>query len=433
MTRLEKSIPFSKKKSYNLTAWQITIDSFPCPATRIDFASKAQSPKQLLDLEREHSYQSATEEEAKKNSGLASLPPALHVLLSSITATLFTHFSKAPPHTIQRLAELLLSPCSHYRTLSSYLHALDRVVHVTSPTTLFPLPPIISDPFVTALHSNGSFNDGADLHPVTSVYSPSINTGKLSLGSDEALGGALLTPISWLKKSGSSSPLEGEVITQRSTEIIEGPNGPGGVETVSVSFNGAPPATPIFNTNIDDLSLSKAESENKISEFSTPDKKADELSHLTKKSFNDSKWEEEEPYVRGPEEIGIKDMGPQLERISDDLRQMTDLDPVVDRNLAKDNDIPSKYGVENTVQKKENDMALVASSDGIDDSSAALPTKRTANDEEDKDNSISPCKFKRCKSDDTSQLDHDMIKKPEDTVLNTCTTTDENMLLESKN
>lgn len=240
---------------------KIIIDCFPCPATRIDSASKIQSPNKLPGLEKEHSDQLATEEDAKKTSGLASLPPALHMLHSSITATLFTHFSKAPPHTIQRLAELLLSPCSHYRTLSSYLHALDRVVHVTSPTTLFPLPPIISDPFVTALHSNGSFNDGADLHPITSVYTPSNNTGKFSLGSDEALGGALLTPISWLEKSGSNSPLEGEVITQTSTKIIEGPNGPGGVETVSVSFNGAPSATPSSNIIIDDVSSSNAETE----------------------------------------------------------------------------------------------------------------------------------------------------------------------------
>lgn len=92
-------------------------------------------------------------------------------------------------------------------------------------------------------------------------------------GSDEALGGALLTPIPWLQPNhhgiggpssalstpGQRSPnsagsgpqnspgpgamgsndLEGEVRTE-STETIDGPNGVGSIETVSVSVNGIP-------------------------------------------------------------------------------------------------------------------------------------------------------------------------------------------------
>ena len=101
-----------------------------------------------------------------------------------------------------------------------------------------------------------------------------------NVGSDEALGGALLTPIPWLTRrtngdeddtgseSESSSPvagqdqsdqgphqqqrsgrspqpgasgrsMEGQVRTE-STETIEGPNGMGSIETVSISVNGIP-------------------------------------------------------------------------------------------------------------------------------------------------------------------------------------------------
>lgn len=97
---------------------------------------------------------------------------------------------------------------------------------------------------------------------------PSRAAPRPSPGSDEALGGALLTPIPWIQhdrrsvtgslpqpsqpsqpqqaqSSASASTqevpaeLEGEVRTE-STERIEGPNGVGSVETVSVSVNGIP-------------------------------------------------------------------------------------------------------------------------------------------------------------------------------------------------
>jgi hypothetical protein len=67
------------------------------------------------------------------------VPPAITALLKSIASTLTTLFTTHPPHTIQRLAELILHPKQHYNTLASYLHALDRVVHVTSGAHIFPL------------------------------------------------------------------------------------------------------------------------------------------------------------------------------------------------------------------------------------------------------------------------------------------------------
>ncbi|KAI1338752.1 hypothetical protein F5Y15DRAFT_97089 [Xylariaceae sp. FL0016] len=181
-----------------------------------------------------------------------TLPPQITDMLTEITTTLTSTFHTYPPHTIQRLSELVLTPKNHYRTLTSYLHAVDRVVHVTSGLNVYPLPPVHAE--FSAVLPNG-ISDGVP------APSPFANPG-----GDEALGGALLTPIPWLQPSQhavtttspppqtaqpasttatpessgqTNSELEGEVRTE-STETIEGPNGVGSVETVSVSVNGIP-------------------------------------------------------------------------------------------------------------------------------------------------------------------------------------------------
>ncbi|KAI1392847.1 uncharacterized protein F4822DRAFT_426051 [Hypoxylon trugodes] len=197
-----------------------------------------------------------------------TLPPQITSMLNEITSTLTTIFPKYPPHTLQRLSELVIAPKHHYRTLPTYLHALDRVVHVTSGLNTYPLPPAVPDMKSASLLSNGVSDALAAPSPFASP------------GSDEALGGALLTPIPWLQPNhhgmsshspslgtpGRRSPnrsnspnnnnngvsssilgtnnnsggdLEGEVRTE-STETIDGPNGVGSIETVSVSVNGIP-------------------------------------------------------------------------------------------------------------------------------------------------------------------------------------------------
>ncbi|KAK5261257.1 hypothetical protein LTR40_002564 [Exophiala xenobiotica] len=100
-------------------------------------------------------------------------------------------FSEKPPHTIQRLAELVLYPTKHHKTLPAWLRALDRVVSVSSSADIFPLsdtPPIVNgvngDGGGGILWSNSDNRNGYDNN---------------SLGSDESLGGALLTPIPWLR------------------------------------------------------------------------------------------------------------------------------------------------------------------------------------------------------------------------------------------
>ena len=112
-------------------------------------------------------------------------------MLNSVTQILRASFSERPPHTVQRLAELILYPTHHYKTLPAWLRAVDRVVSVSSAADIFPLsdtPPVI----------NGVNGDGGggilwNNNDVRNSYDSS------SLGSDESLGGALLTPIPWLR------------------------------------------------------------------------------------------------------------------------------------------------------------------------------------------------------------------------------------------
>lgn len=194
------------------------------------------------------------------------LPIQLAAMLGDIKSHLQT-FTKAPPHTLQRLAELVLHPHAHYRALATYLHAVDRVVQVTSGSSTYPLPEAIPD--MSSMHINGV--DGSHDHAAASVSWGNPTTGAntssasaaaaaaAAVGSDEALGGALLTPIPWLTRrsspengdaastssaggstGGGSAGSAGAQIHSEGTETIDGPNGMGSIETVSVSVNGVP-------------------------------------------------------------------------------------------------------------------------------------------------------------------------------------------------
>lgn len=184
-----------------------------------------------------------------------TLPPDL---LSSYTVSmhmLSTSFQNAPPCTIQRLAELVLHPKRHYRFLPSYLRALDRVVSVSSPASDFPLPAL-------QVGKGGGFLTNGDAGAVNGGAEVGESEG---LGSDEALGGALLTPVPWLRKegatsahgsnsggaatSGQSSPSSGDgELRSEGVETIDGPTGPGRIETVSVTVNGITSTAPQAQT-----------------------------------------------------------------------------------------------------------------------------------------------------------------------------------------
>lgn len=207
-----------------------------------------------------------------------TMPPQIVAMVAEITGILNESFHTYPPHTIQRLAELVLLPRQHYKSLPSYLHAVDRVVHVTSGNNIYPLPPAIPDMSPMSLSGPNGVVDQGPLPQEngvdTSLAWASTSSGNGSVGSDEALGGALLTPIPWLQRratgdggseSGESStlgsdggpsplaqsqgpppqqqrsqPQAGRQFETRteSTETIDGPNGVGSIETVVISVNG---------------------------------------------------------------------------------------------------------------------------------------------------------------------------------------------------
>ncbi|KFY43534.1 hypothetical protein V495_03894 [Pseudogymnoascus sp. VKM F-4514 (FW-929)] len=257
----------------------------------------------------------ATTSDPNPSNAPGSLHPQLDSLLSSIISTLNTHFTVYPPHTIQRLSELILQPKLHYRSLPAYLHAFDRVVHVTSGAHLYPLPAPVPDANGAKILTNG-VSSGPDPESISWGNSTQVPP---NLGSDESLGGALLTPIPWLQSmsatngEASSSDLEGEVKTER-TETIDGPNGAGSIETVSVSVNGVSSTT---LASVGDSSEGGLRAEGGVTqgELLRQEQRAGvvpatQLAHMQQHPNGDGE-EEEAPHARGPEEIGMEDMGPQ--------------------------------------------------------------------------------------------------------------------------
>jgi hypothetical protein len=253
-----------------------------------------------------------------------ALPPATTTFYSSIRNTLSKNFAKHPPHTIQRLAELVLEPKRRYKYLSPYLRALDRVVSVSSPLTVFPLPQAV-------LPSSGGLLNGT-----TSVPNPQTAT----LGSDESLGGALLTPIPWLHSRGQN-----ELISE-STEMVDGPNGAGRIETVTVGMlNGqVPRQETAASSQVSQIASSHPDGETLPStgpvtqgELLRQEQQAGIVlnnphsltTSPTRTTFGEMEGggtvvetvegEEEAPHARGPETIGLEDTGPQKQHASLDI------------------------------------------------------------------------------------------------------------------
>ncbi|RMD43036.1 hypothetical protein DV735_g2137, partial [Chaetothyriales sp. CBS 134920] len=150
-------------------------------------------------------------------SPLDALPSTLAQLLQSITTTIRASFSHRPPHTIQRLAELVLEPRKHYKTLPAWLRAVDRVVNVSSSADIFPL---CDGQHVANGVINGETGGGIlwkNDETRNGNYNPLIGG---ELGSDESLGGALLTPIPWLRHDRSSS-MEGDADAEPDADVPE--------------------------------------------------------------------------------------------------------------------------------------------------------------------------------------------------------------------
>ncbi|KAH3911473.1 hypothetical protein HBH56_135360 [Parastagonospora nodorum] len=254
-------------------------------------------------------------------SNSTGLPQDVTNFYSTIRATLSKNFAKNPPHTVQRLAELVLEPRRKYKYLPPYLRALDRVVSVSSPLSLFPLP-------LAVLPTSGGLLNGT---------TSAINTTTPTLGSDESLGGALLTPIPWLQ-----SRAQNELVSE-STEIVDGPNGAGRIETVTVGMltgrqrpdAAATPSASSSNT-VAQIASSHPDGESLPStgpvtqgELLRQEQEAGIVlnnphsltTSPTRTTYGETagggtiidtvEGEEEPPHARGPEKIGMEDTGPQ--------------------------------------------------------------------------------------------------------------------------
>lgn len=242
------------------------------------------------------------------------MPQDITTFYASIRATLSKNFANHPPHTVQRLAELILEPKKRYRYLPPYLRALDRVVSVSSPLTIFPLP-------LAVLPTAGGLLNGT------------TSTQASTLGSDESLGGALLTPIPWLQNRGQS-----ELISE-STQMVDGPNGAGRIETVTVGMlTGAQrpetaPANPIAQIAsshpdgetlpstgpVTQGELLRQEQEagivlnNPHTMTTSPTRGSFAELQGSGSILETVEAEDEAPHARGPEIIGMEDTGPQKE------------------------------------------------------------------------------------------------------------------------
>ena len=227
--------------------------------------------------------------QSSSTSALAdNLPPQLLSLHSSIRGTLEQCFLQAPPFTVQRLVELILYPTSHYRTLPSFLRAIDRVISVSSTTDEFPLPSLAND----SLESGETSYLAAQARP---------------LNQTDEFNGAALTRIPWLHKDGaifmnSDRQLMSDLRTE-STSFIDGPHGAGSIETVTVSVNGSPK----LSRDLVNLS-SNAQATGKVAGL---DQLPSQNSNSIAKDQRAGELGDEVVHVRGPAEIGMEDMGPQ--------------------------------------------------------------------------------------------------------------------------
>ncbi|KAI4843148.1 hypothetical protein E4T45_08746 [Aureobasidium sp. EXF-8846] len=261
--------------------------------------------------------------QVRQQSPFSPLPPELYTLYHYSRSTLEKNFPTQPPYTVQRLAELVLHPKRYYRYLPPFLQALDRVISVTSPMTEFPLANVSIDSAGGFL-ANGEPNEN--------------HSEREGLGSDESLGGALLTPIPWLKRENGHHDFRSE-----SSQTVEGPNGVGVIETVSVSNGGS--ASPQEEDTMSHEQHLRAEGGVTQGELLRQEQEAGIVpvgqevprrSLMASGSANavgrgdNSQVAEEEAgekpeehaHARGPEEIGAEDMGPQPESTLGVLRPL---------------------------------------------------------------------------------------------------------------
>ena len=213
-----------------------------------------------------------------------------------------TKFARLPPHTMQRLAELVVRPRDHYRFAGPYLRAIDRVISVSSTANVFPLVPIqraaghLPNGTGTLIGTGSSWNDLLD--------------------GDENLGGALLTPIPWLQHD-AADDMRSDV--SRGTDMVNGTNGHDQADINSEDDDfgddddDEQPGSLRTGGAVTQGELLRQEQEAGIVPSNEPIGRHASTG-MMRAAPDDASFSEGEdhPQPSGPCEVGVEDMGPQV-------------------------------------------------------------------------------------------------------------------------
>lgn len=225
-------------------------------------------------------------------------------------------------------------PRRHYRHLPPYLAALDRVVSVSSPLSDFPLPQLTVN-----TNANGNYLSNGDT---------TVVADREGLASDESLGGALLTPIPWLRKENS---LADAVSNAQSLENGYRAEHTEDVNAIAQTLNGSSEdhtPTDEEKANMTTEEVLRAEGAVTQGELLRQEQEAGvvPVAQATTRrtmltgtpsiardpiiaSREGEERPEEHPHARGPDLIGMEDMGPQEGGLG--VSRPLDLDAAVGR------------------------------------------------------------------------------------------------------
>ncbi|PKY07298.1 hypothetical protein P168DRAFT_302255 [Aspergillus campestris IBT 28561] len=240
-----------------------------------------------------------------------TLPQPLQLLLNNTRSTIRSLFPSKPPHTLQRLAELILRPQAHYRTLPAYLRALDRVVSVTSSADIFPVQtgsgataPTPQPNGIISSATNGAADPSSTFALFQDTHVP---------GSDESLGGALLTPIPWLTGASAeaaaaavgSSP--GGEATSEDITLGVAPTEVPSNDILTTESSTTTTSTIIKTTTIDQHQQQQSSPHEEPTTTTTTTIETQAMEGAGGSPQSDPA--EDVPHARGPPVVGVEDMG----------------------------------------------------------------------------------------------------------------------------
>ena len=310
------------------------------------------------------------------------LPAPLIQLLQSITTTLRATFISKPPHTFQRLAELILYPQKHYKTLPAWLRAVDRVVNVSSPADVFPLSETLPQ-----LVNGVNGDTGGGILWKNDPNATSNGYDRDSLGSDESLGGALLTPIPWLRNmgnnadSGDSDESKGEGEDDGLGDPLELPatnaNGNENGTTIGVSGHSDPLVPDREDGAVTQGELMRMEQEAGVVPVAV---NRSVVMGIDPDGNEMEEAEDSAPHARGPDVVGAVDMGKvdgkdvQVRIGSPPTDQHDDLQDVLDGSakesvdgfeiVSKEDEGDEMQVDEKTEEKDKDDDIVLVDADG---------------------------------------------------------------------